>query len=214
MRKILDKIKNEGFFVILIKLIKLILLKTIRFSWTKLIISEYLLEEPVKEIEPKDPFIIREAVEDDLNKLKEIVSEKKGELFKERFKKGRVCFIALDGEKAVFFHWIAMEDEESAFSPYEGCHFILKLGRGEAYLYDGFTAPEYRQKGLHTSVKTKMLKYLKDKGFKKVFVCVTSDNTFSRKSNAKAGFKGKKIVHFITLLGFKFQIWRNFTGTL
>jgi len=60
--------------------------KTIGFIWGTEIVYEYLLEMPIEEIEPKIKVTIRAAVEDDLDKFKGIVNERKFELFKERFK--------------------------------------------------------------------------------------------------------------------------------
>lgn len=122
------QIKNDGIATFTIKALKLILRKTIGFIWGTEIIYEYLLKMPIEEIEPKIKVTIRAAVEDDLDKFKGIVNERKIKLFRKRFKKNRICFIALDQEKIAYFGWISFDDEyESIFQ------IRVKVNDKEAY---------------------------------------------------------------------------------
>jgi len=179
--------------------------KTIGFIWGTEIIYEHLLEIPIEEIEPKIKVIIRAAVEEDIDKFKEIVNERKIKLFRERFKKNKICFIALDQEKIAYFGWISFDDEfESIFQ------IRVKVADKEAYWFDCHTIPEYRHNGLHSAITIKALIYLKDKGCKKVLTHVMKNNIYSRKAFRKVGFKEKKIITLIKIFNFKHYIYRDF----
>ena len=209
MENLVIQIKNDGIVTFTIKALKLILRKTIGFIWGTEIIYEYLLKMPIEEIEPKIKVTIRAAVEDDLDKFKGIVNERKIKLFRKRFKKDRVCFIALDQEKIADFGWISFDDEyESIFQ------IRVKVNDKEAYWFDCHTMPQYRLNGLHSAVTAKALIYLKDKGCKKVLTHVMKDNIYSRKAFEKVGFKEKRMVTLIKLFNFKHYIYRDFKEKL
>ncbi len=209
MKDLVVQIKNDGIVTFTIRALKLILRKTIGFIWGTEIIYECLLKMPIEEIEPKIKVTIRAAVEDDLDKFKGIVNERKIKLFRKRFKKDRICFIALDQEKIAYFGWISFDDEyESIFQ------IMVKVNDKEAYWFDCHVIPQYRHNGLHSAVTAKALIYLKDKGCKKVLTHVMKDNIYSRKAFEKVGFKEKRMVTLIKLFNFKHYIYRDFKGKL
>jgi len=205
MENLVVQIKNYGIVTSTIRALGFILRKTIGFIWGTEIIYEYLLEMPIKKIEPKIKVTIRAATEDDLDKFKGIVNERKIKLFKKRFKKDRICFMALDQEKIAYFGWISFDDEyESIFQ------IIVKVNDKEAYWFDCHTIPEYRRNGLHSAITAKALIYLKDKGCKKVLTHVMKNNIYSRKAFKKVGFKEKRMVTLIKIFNFKNYIFGDF----
>lgn len=199
--------KNDGIVTFIIRAFALILRKTIGFIWGTEIIYECSLEIPIEEIEPKIKVTIRTAVEDDLDKFKGIVSKRKIKLFRERFKKNRMCFIALDHKKIAYFGWISFDDEyETIFQ------IMVRVKDKEAYWFDCHTIPEYRRYGLHSAITAKALIYLKDKGCKKVLTHVMKNNIYSRKAFRKVGFKEKRMLTLIKIFNFKHYIYRDFKG--
>ncbi len=177
MENLVVQIKNYGIVTSTIRALGVILRKTIGFIWGTEIIYEHLLEMPIKKIEPKIKVTIRAATEDDLDKFKGIVNERKIKLFKKRFKEDRICFMALDQEKIAYFGWISFDDEyESIFQ------IMVKVNDKEAYWFDCHTIPEYRRNGLHSAITAKALIHLKDKGVKKVLTHVMKIIIFSRKA--------------------------------
>jgi hypothetical protein len=103
MENLLVQIKSNGIASFTIRALSFILRKTIGFVWRTEIIYECSLEKSIQVVEPKVKVTIREAVENDLDKFNGIVNERKIELFRERFKKNRICFIALDQKKNCLF---------------------------------------------------------------------------------------------------------------
>jgi len=209
MENLVVQIKNYGIVTSMIRALGVILRKTIGFIWGTEIIYEYLLEMPIKKIEPKIKVTIRAATEDDLDKFKGIVNERKIKLFKKRFKEDRICFMALDQGKIAYFGWISLDDEyESIFQ------IMVKVNDKEAYWFDCHTIPEYKRNGLHSAITAKALTYLKDKGCKKVLTHVMKNNIYSRKAFRKVGFKEKRMVTLIKIFSFKHYIFRDFKGKL
>ena len=209
MKDLVFLIKNDGIVTSMTKALKFILRKTIGFIWGTEIIYEYSLAMPIEEIKPKIKVTIRTALKEDLDKFKGIVNERKMKLFKERFKKDRICFIALYQEKIAYFGWISFDDEyESIFQ------IKVRVENQEAYWFDCHTMPEYRQNGLHGAVTARALTYLKDKGCKKVLTHVMNDNIYSRKAFKKVGFTEKRMVTLIKIFNFKHYIYRDFKGRL
>jgi ribosomal protein S18 acetylase RimI-like enzyme len=90
----------------------------------------------------------------------------------------------------------------------------VKLNEKEAYLFDAYTVPQYRQNALHTSVTTKALIYLKNKGYKNVLLLVFNKNIYARKALRRIGFKPKKMVTLIKIFNLKYYIWRDFKEKL
>jgi RimJ/RimL family protein N-acetyltransferase len=191
------------------KILKTIL-KRLGFNWQTEILVEYLLNEKIQGIEPKIKVSIKEASVADLDKLKDIAEGNKLDIFKKRFERGEMCFIATSRDKIAYYGWMGFGDEYE-----DNCQINVKLNKKEeAYWFDCWTVPEYRKMGLHTAVTTKALIYLKDRGYKKVSSFITTKNAPSLKAFWKIGFKNKKIVTFIELFGLKFHIWRKFNGDL
>ena len=209
MENLLAQIKRDGIITFTIRALNFILRKTIGFIWRTGIIYECSLEKSIHRVEPKIKVIIREAAEDDLDKFKVIVNKKKIEIFRKRFKKNRICFIALDQNKITYFGWISFEDEYET-----NCQIKVKVNEKNTYWFDCYTVPEYRQNGLHSAVTTKALMYLKDKGCKKVLTLVMKNNIYSRKAFRKVGFEEKKIVTLIKIFNFKHYIYRDFKRKL
>lgn len=209
MENLFVRARREGIIAFSTRALRFILRRSIGLDWRSAIITERSLEEPIRKIEPRIEVTIRKAIQGDIVKFKGIVDERKLELFKKMFKKNRICFIALDHKKIAYFRWISFEDEYES-----NCQIRVKLNEKEAYLFDAYTVPQYRQDALHTSVTTKALIYLRNKGYKNVLLLVLNKNVYARKALRRIGFKPKKIITLITLFGLKFHIRRKFKGKL
>lgn len=209
MESLLVQIRGDGILNFARKALRFLLRKTIGLDWRTWIIVERSLEDPLEEIEPRIEVTIRQARSSDLDKFKRLVNEEKLVVLRERFKKGRTCFIALDGDKIAYFGWISVDAEYESNS-----RITMRLKEKEAYWFDCYTAPKYRQNGLHTALTSKALTYLKDRGYKTVLTIVWDENTPSRKAFRIVGFKGQRTVTLITVFGIKFHLWHKFKGRL
>lgn len=209
MENLLVQLRKGGVISFVRRALRFILRKSIGLDWRTGIIVERSLEKPIEEIETRISAIIRQATINDLDTLKGIVNDSKLELFKKRFKKGRICFIALDGERVCSFAWVSFENE------YENdCRMEIKLHEGEGYIFDSYTVPEYRGSGFQTALISKRLAYLKDQGFRRAVAFVWDDNIPSLKACRSVSFEKGKTVTLVTLLGLRFHRWRKSKGDL
>lgn len=205
--KAFSLLKQHGILKFTWLVFRYFLRKTIRLDWLKIYILERSLKEPIQEITPKIKVKIDQVMEDDIYKLKDIVYEDKYRRFQERFRKGRVCFAALDGERIAGFGWISLEDEYETDTRIE-----VKLNDKEAYLYDSYVTPEYRSNKLYAAMLAEEMRYLNSHGYDKAIALVESENVPALKNIKSAGYYPLKTVTLFTIFGMKFRLWRRFTG--
>jgi hypothetical protein len=184
-----------------------ILRRTLWIDWQKTILFERSLAEPIKEVIPKIKVNIRQATIDDLIKLKDMVDADKYARFQQRFDQGNICFLALDEDKVAAFSWVSFHNEYLSESRIE-----VRLKDKEAYFFDTFVDPVYRNNGLQTAMIPPRLKFLRDLGYEKVIGLVDDDNIYSQKSLASSGYKPKKISTLIKIFGLTFHSWKDYVG--
>lgn len=80
---------------------------------------------------------------------------------------------------------------------------LIKLSENEAEIKYSLTLEPYRGMGLYPMTLVESQKYLKGKGFKRVFICVDKDNIPSIRGIEKAGFNIIGKIKLIKLLGFQ-----------
>ena len=106
------------------------------------------------------------------------------EEFEERHERGHVCGIAeKDGEIRLMV-WVRF-DEASQLQM--GAH--VRLRPGEVYAYALFAPPEYRRRGLATTVGDFMLRWLGERGVRRVYAWANSSNAVSLKTVGRFGFR-------------------------
>ena len=66
---------------------------------------------------------------------------------------------------------------------------ILELHEGNTFIYESYVVPEYRNIGLSTLMRTNLLRFIKDKGFNKVYCHIRSGNIPSLRVSEKCGAK-------------------------
>ena len=78
---------------------------------------------------------------------------------------------------------------------------ILDLGTDEGEIKYSLTLPQFRGKGIYPATLLRIQQYLKEKGYKRVFICVKEDNLPSVKGIEKAGFKFVTGIDLIKIAG-------------
>jgi ribosomal protein S18 acetylase RimI-like enzyme len=79
---------------------------------------------------------------------------------------------------------------------------VIELGEKESEIKFSLTSPEYRGRGIYPAALAKMQIYLRDSGFRKVFICAEENNRPSIRGIEKAGFtlvSQKRLVKFMGL---------------
>jgi len=186
---------------------------TLGLDWWSDIFLERPLAEPIKEIVPKIKVEIRQATVNDLDKFKSVVSEKDLNLFQQRFKRGRICFVALDGEKVAAYSWISLDEYDTSNGHDITMQKKIGMTNKEGYFFDILVIPEYRNNRLQTALDTARLKYVHSLAYNRVLTGITANNTFSLKSAASSGFKPYRTMKFFSIFWLKFHHWRDYDGT-
>jgi hypothetical protein len=188
---------------------KYILRKTLGIHWQTIIFFERQVSEPISEVVPKIPVQIRIATIDDMDKFNNMFDEHKCNLLRQRFTRGEMCFVAVDGEKVIAQQWISSSDE---YDPDN--RLKVKVNSNEGYFFDTYVLPEYRNNKLHAALVASGLKHIYDRGLKKAIGIVVKNNTYSIKATLSQGFIPKRTVFDFTIFGLQYHHWHKYTGTL
>ena len=122
--------------------------------------------------------------ENDLPFYREFRPEQKEPMIRNRLAMGDVCIAVWDQRKIVHAGWIATR---RAYSNYLKRYIILSPGI--SYLYDGYTLPEYRQRGFARLRHLYSFNYLREKGFVDAFMICAVENGSGYKLLLSAGWK-------------------------
>jgi GNAT superfamily N-acetyltransferase len=136
---------------------------------------------------------IRPFQPNDLPKLKKFI----GPRAEKRLKNGDVCFIAEKEADIVHYEWICFNEHET------GLQRKIRVGPNSAYLYDTYTVPKYRGKGINPAVYTNVVNYLSQRGIKEIYFIILSNNYISLRTSQKATPRKIGEVTLIKLLGKK-----------
>lgn len=120
-------------------------------------------------------------------------------LAKRRFERGEVCFAALHEGKIVSYCWMAQGK-----IGIEELDLAVSTLPDEVYLYDAFTLPPWRGRGLYPVILREMLLYAGRNGFSRALIFVAAGNTASRRGVLKAGFLEFQVVTHLSILGIPF----------
>lgn len=112
------------------------------------------------------------------------------------------CCDRYDGVKDFFIYqmngaighisWIYYKDDPNR---------IIKLNDDEGEIKYSLTLPQFRGKGIYPATLMKIQRYLKENGYKRIFICVKEDNLPSIKGIEKAEFKLITKINLIKIMG-------------
>lgn len=158
------------------------------FVRAKLCLHAFRFYDPVEIVEPgaKVEFHIVKGLSADASDLYKFTD---AALLRWRFSQGELCWAAKAEEEIVSYVWAAPKRERVG----ELCKSI-ELKEGEIYLYDAFTVPEWRGKGLYPAILSRQLDYFKHKGYERALIFTVEENLASRRGILRAGF-----YHFQTI---------------
>ncbi|HET6459784.1 MAG TPA: GNAT family N-acetyltransferase [Syntrophales bacterium] len=78
---------------------------------------------------------------------------------------------------------------------------IIELRSDEGEVKYSLTLPEFRGKGIYPEALREVQRYLKEKGYKMLYICTREDNVASVRGIEKAGFTFIKRINLIKVLG-------------
>lgn len=164
----------------------------IPLSTTTEIFFEKMLDDEGFKTEPKVDIDVRIIQRDDflriLNKLKLDIN------IEENYRTADLCAIAeIDGDlvhiRGVKLNWAYVGAIERT----------IRLSSDSAYLYGAYTVPEYRGLGIAPKVTEKIFCHLNQRGIRKVYACIQSNNYPSLRYAHKVGYRKIGTVTFIKI---------------
>ena len=120
-------------------------------------------------------------------------------IFQDRLSRGDIFFVARAGNQIVHQTWISFEDK---WVPLLNKKIVLK--EREAYLYQVYTASEYRGRHIFAVVISKVLRYLKAQGYKKIIFLVDLKAPQSKRAYQRTiGPDAGTIIYYWRILGYR-----------
>ncbi len=107
----------------------------------------------------------------------------------QRLRDGHVCAVARHETEVVAYCWLACTPVWVA----EIGHAVVP-GAEDVYIYDAFTMPEWRARGLFSAVLARLLAFAHARGRKRALIFAGARNRASRRVIERAGFE---IVHSV-----------------
>ena len=117
------------------------------------------------------------------------------------------CFAAVDGERLAAYAWFALGsiEAENNRGRFENSGIAASFPEHVAFMYNGFTHPDYRGRGLYGQVNGLALRALSVHGVQSLLSTMDWTNRAARKSCARLGYRQ---------LGFNWRWgWRNWMHT-
>lgn len=111
-----------------------------------------------------------------------------------RLDAGQWCFVARHQGRMVHACWAAAGPVWIAYLGRD-----MELGSDEAYVYDGFTLPDYRNEDIAGQRYGHMLRFLREAGFRRTFAAAMPENTVAYRPIEKAGYRSVGMIGYVKL---------------
>lgn len=167
------------------------------------VVMQRNIQDQILELRMEDCYQVRKAKAEDLQLFADLSKKYYVDLeaFAQRFKTGQTCYIAIDKGKIIYFAWVSSNDVPKSLTSR-----FVKLKLQEVCMYHAVCLPEYRAKGIHSSVMTIRLRDLQKKTVEKAYVDCQVSNVAQVKTLLKHGFIPHKTTMVLTVLGKTFCI--------
>ncbi len=130
--------------------------------------------------------------EGDYEELRTVSGNRDDDFIRSRMKNGESCYVARHNGRICFYSWVSTGERVVNCDRKE-----IPIGKGEIYIRDCFTLPEFRGKGIAPYFYDYISGIFGDRGFKRAVAYVMGENYPSIRSFEKAGFSIYERVSFI-----------------
>ena len=145
---------------------------------------------------PQPDLQFRPCSPDDAEKYARDIGTDTRETFAHRLTHHTDCFVVESNGRFVHASWAA---RERVFVGEIGKYFLPP--RGSAYVYESYTRPEARGKGIYPYALSGIASELSSGGVEELWIAVEASNTASRRSISKASFEIRFEVPFSRRFG-------------
>lgn len=137
--------------------------------------------------DPRDadpsPLEIREASPDDARAYARDIGSYTADAFTKRLTEKNSCYLAFEGGRVLHASWCATRPTWT-----EELRTYLSPPPGDAYVYESFTRPDARGRGIYPLVLSAIADDLFDRGIGRIWIGVDAGNEASLRAIRKAGF--------------------------
>jgi hypothetical protein len=123
---------------------------------------------------------------------------------RDRLNEGHKCFMGWSDGRPVLIRWAFVR---SVYLPY--LHRTLFLSPGDVYIDEGFTIPEYRNKGVYSAAGPLVRKILLEMGYLRIFCAIATWDTNLRTYSGKILLKKIGEGGYRSIFGHKQFFWRG-----
>jgi GNAT superfamily N-acetyltransferase len=173
--------------------------------WGRVLVIVQRLDE-FREVAPPAGITIRRATEADLPALAETMSRREIERFSDHVARGRICFVAWEGERPVGYAWNA--DRFSSDMTATACP--LALPPTASYLWNLYVVPRSRRHGVGSALASARLRLARDRGLREGWTMIAPTNYASLRAVAKTAGPNTRVIGELRYLKLLTRVYGRF----
>jgi ribosomal protein S18 acetylase RimI-like enzyme len=135
--------------------------------------------------------VVRRATPEDASIYERDIGTDSRSTFRARLVEGTTCYLVIADERAVHATWCTTT---GAWTREIGA--VLIPPAGDAYVYESYTRPEVRGRGVYPYALGRIAAELSGRAVRCVWVAVEASNTASLRAVAKAGFEPSFVIGY------------------
>ena len=160
--------------------------------YRRAVLVERPLDGPLASITPNTPVEIGVLSETDVGAYLGFRPETSAADVRGRLERGHVCFVAWHGGRIVSAAWLATGRVWVDYLARE-----LQLAVDEAYLYESFTARDFRGQNIPVVRGTYETRYFRDAGYRRLVAVIVPENKPALRHAEKAGWNAFGIMGYV-----------------
>ena len=151
------------------------------------------LEDPLPRLRARAPIRVTQATLDEIDAIAAINPgpEDLSSLYRRRLSGGYRCFVARIEGEPVAYNWLLAT--RGTMIDYDGQ--VIRIGEGEVFCTDAFTAEAWRGRAIHTELLLRMLEWAREEGFRTAWTKV--DATLRRSWKTHERLKWSRTGRFL-----------------
>lgn len=153
-------------------------------GYRRFLLYERRLDEPITPVVARVPLVFaafQPAAFADYLRVHPLISRSRLE---ERLARGDECYVARVDGRIAALTWIS---RDAHFFRSIGCRY--ELPASEVYLFDSFTDPALRGRGIAPALGVWVLERLRQAGVTRIVLAIVPENAANRRARAKTGFR-------------------------
>jgi len=151
------------------------------------------LDEPIPAPTPKGEFSFREMTPDTKDAYLRMLPQRRS-IADERLHRGARCFLAWDGDQLAHGYW--MGSDRVRIDYMEG---DLILAPGDVYMYDSYSPPAYRGRGLAQAMGLHVMRIAREEGYKRAWCLPAIENRAGTRPVEAIGYRAVSTLHYLRL---------------